>query len=60
MEVGVATAPVGDLGEGMSGQDVLGKQRKSEAVLSGPSGLTSLSSSSQTPPTGKALGPQTR
>ena len=32
MEVGVAAAPVGDLGEGVSGQDVLGEQRESEAA----------------------------
>lgn len=45
MEIGVAAAPVGDLGEGMSGQDVLRKQRKSEAAHSRLSGLTSVSSS---------------
>ena len=32
MEVGVAAAPVGDLGEGVSGQDVLGEQRESGAA----------------------------
>lgn len=40
MEVGVAAAPVGDLGEGVGGQDVLGEQRESEAARPGPSGLT--------------------
>lgn len=48
MEVGVAAAPVGDLGEGVSGQDVLGEQRVSEAARPGPSGLTLLSSSPDT------------
>ena len=42
MEVGVAAAPVGDLGEGVSGQDVLGEQRESEAAHLGH--LTSLPS----------------
>lgn len=32
MEVRVATAPVGDLGKGMSGQDVLGEQREPKAT----------------------------
>lgn len=32
MEVGVAAAPVGDLGERVSGQDVLGEQRESGAA----------------------------
>lgn len=31
MEVGVATAPVGDLGEGVSGQDVLGEKVDTDA-----------------------------
>lgn len=40
VEVGVATAAVGDLGEGVSGQDVLRKQKGHEAAQPGPPGLT--------------------
>ena len=32
VEEGVAAAPVGELGEGVSGQDVLGEQRESEVA----------------------------
>lgn len=36
MEVGVAAAPVRDLGEGVSSQDVLGGQKEHEAAWQAP------------------------
>lgn len=53
MEVGVAAAPVGDLGEGVSGEDVLGEQKGHGEAQPGPCGLTHPHMPSQ-----KASGPQ--
>ena len=56
MEVGVAAAPVGDLGEGVSGQDVLGEQRESGADQGSPRAHSDEHDSGQLGATGPRTG----